>query len=51
VDAVRAGYSLREYELDLEHRPTGRSPRGFVHRAAQLRDFVRAYLGRRRPRG
>ena len=23
VDAVRAGYSLREYELDLEHRATG----------------------------
>ena len=24
VDAVRAGYRLREYELDLEHRATGR---------------------------
>jgi glycosyltransferase involved in cell wall biosynthesis len=51
VDAVRAGYSLREYELRIEHRPTGRSPRGFAHRAAQLRDFVRVYLSRRRPRG
>ncbi len=51
VDAVRAGYRLREYELDLDHRPTGRSPRGFAHRAAQLRDFMRAYLSRRRPRG
>jgi glycosyltransferase involved in cell wall biosynthesis len=51
VDAVRAGYRLREYQLDLEHRPTGRSPRGFAHRAAQLRDFMRAYLSRRRPRG
>jgi hypothetical protein len=51
VDAVRAGYSLREYELDLEHRPTRRSPRGFAHRAAQLRDFVRVYLSRRRARG
>jgi glycosyltransferase involved in cell wall biosynthesis len=47
VDAVRAGYRLREYELDLSHRATGRTIPGFVHRAAQLRDFSRAYLGRR----
>src|SRR5215211_3871234 len=25
VDAVRAGYRLREYELDLEHRATGKN--------------------------
>jgi glycosyltransferase involved in cell wall biosynthesis len=43
VDAVRAGYRLREYELDLSHRATGRTLSGFVHRAAQLRDFTRAY--------
>lgn len=48
VDAVRAGYRLREYELDLSHRATGRSPAGFAHRAAQLRDFGRAYLAKRR---
>jgi glycosyltransferase involved in cell wall biosynthesis len=48
VDAVRAGYRLREYELDLEHRATGRTVGGFLHRAAQLRDFARAYLSRRR---
>ncbi|HEY8501342.1 MAG TPA: glycosyltransferase [Solirubrobacterales bacterium] len=47
VDAVRAGYRLREYELDLEHRATGRNLRGFLHRARQLRDFVRVYLSRR----
>jgi glycosyltransferase involved in cell wall biosynthesis len=47
VDAARAGYRVREYELDLEHRPTGRDPRGFVHRGRQLRDFSRAYLSRR----
>jgi glycosyltransferase involved in cell wall biosynthesis len=51
VDAVRAGYRLREYELDLEHRATGRTLGGFAHRAAQLRDFSRAYLSRRRSRG
>jgi glycosyltransferase involved in cell wall biosynthesis len=47
IDAVRAGFRLREYELDLEHRATRRSPRGFLHRAAQLRDFARAYVSRR----
>jgi glycosyltransferase involved in cell wall biosynthesis len=47
VDAVRAGYRLGEYELDLEHRATGRTPAGFLHRGAQLRDFLRAYLARR----
>jgi glycosyltransferase involved in cell wall biosynthesis len=50
VDAVRAGYRVREYELDLAHRATGRTPRGFLHRAAQLRDFIRVYLQRRHPR-
>jgi len=48
VDAVRAGYRLREYELDLSHRATGRSFSGFAHRARQLADFTRAYLSRRR---
>jgi glycosyltransferase involved in cell wall biosynthesis len=46
IDAVRAGYRLREYELDLAHRATGRSLSGFVHRARQLIDFARAYLAR-----
>ncbi len=48
VNAVRAGYRLREYELDLFHRATGRSLAGFAHRARQLSDFARAYLSRRR---
>lgn len=48
VDAVRAGYRLREYELDLSHRATGRSFAGFVHRTGQLADFGRVYLSRRR---
>jgi glycosyltransferase involved in cell wall biosynthesis len=52
VDAVRAGYRLGEYEIDLEHRVTGKSVRGFAHRALQLRDFLRVFLARssrRRP--
>jgi glycosyltransferase involved in cell wall biosynthesis len=47
IDAVRAGYALREYELDLEHRATGRNFAGFLHRARQLRDFARVYRSRR----
>jgi glycosyltransferase involved in cell wall biosynthesis len=46
VDAVRRGWRLREYELDLEHRASGRTLGGFLHRGAQLRDFVRVYLSR-----
>ncbi|HEY2334782.1 MAG TPA: glycosyltransferase [Solirubrobacterales bacterium] len=49
VDAVRAGYRVGEYELDLSHRATGRTVAGFVHRGRQLVDFSRAYLSRRRP--
>jgi glycosyltransferase involved in cell wall biosynthesis len=47
VDAARAGLRVREYELDLEHRATGRTPAGFVHRARQLADIVRADRARR----
>jgi glycosyltransferase involved in cell wall biosynthesis len=51
VDAVRAGYRLREYELDLEHRASGKNLAGFVHRARQLRDFARVYRSRTRRAG
>jgi glycosyltransferase involved in cell wall biosynthesis len=47
VDAARAGYRVVETELDLGHRATGRTPRGFVHRGAQLADIARVYLDRR----
>jgi glycosyltransferase involved in cell wall biosynthesis len=46
VDAVRAGYRVAEYELDLSHRATGRTLSGFLHRARQLLDFTRAYRAR-----
>jgi glycosyltransferase involved in cell wall biosynthesis len=46
IDAVRAGYRLRECELDLSHRATGRTAAGFLHRARQLRDFARVYLAK-----
>jgi glycosyltransferase involved in cell wall biosynthesis len=47
IDAVRAGFTVREIELDLEHRATGRTLRGFAHRGRQAWDFLRAYLARR----
>lgn len=48
IDAIRAGYRLREFDLDLAHRATGRSLAGFAHRAPQLADFARVYISRRR---
>ena len=46
VDAVRAGYRVGEYELELTHRATGRSFGGFLHRGRQLLDFLRVYRAR-----
>ena len=36
IDAVRAGLSVEEIELPLDHRATGRDLRGFAHRGRQL---------------
>jgi glycosyltransferase involved in cell wall biosynthesis len=47
IDAARLGWSVREVELDLEHRATDRTPSGFAHRARQLLDCALAYLARR----
>ena len=42
IDAVRSGLRVREVELDLEHRATGRDFGGFAHRGRQLADLVLA---------
>ncbi len=47
VDATRAGFSVVEVEVDLEHRATGRSWRGFAHRFRQLLDFIAVWISRR----
>jgi glycosyltransferase involved in cell wall biosynthesis len=47
IDAVRAGARVKEIELELEHRATGRSLSGFIHRARQLADFLLVYVSRR----
>ena len=44
IDALRAGLDVREVELDLEHRATGRDLAGFVHRGRQLRDLLLATI-------
>jgi glycosyltransferase involved in cell wall biosynthesis len=47
IDVLRKGFTLREVELDLQHRSTGRTVAGFVHRGRQLVDIARVYLFRR----
>jgi glycosyltransferase involved in cell wall biosynthesis len=47
IDAHRAGFRLVEVELPLEHRATGRTAAGFVHRFRQLLSFARVYVSRR----
>jgi hypothetical protein len=42
IDAARSGLEVREVELPLRHRATGRDVGGFVHRARQLRDVLYA---------
>jgi hypothetical protein len=42
IDAARAGLRIRETELPLRHRTTGRTPAGFLHRGRQLRDSLYA---------
>ena len=46
VDATRAGFSVVEVEVDLEHRATGRSWSGFTHRFRQLLDFIAVWFSR-----
>ena len=47
IDVVRAGYRVGEYELQLAHRATGKSLKGFIHRFHQMTDFARVYIARR----
>jgi hypothetical protein len=44
IDAVRAGLEVREVELELDHRATGRDLGGFLHRGRQLHDALLACL-------
>jgi glucosyl-3-phosphoglycerate synthase len=42
IDAVRAGFRVREVPADVRHRPTGRDVAGFAHRARQGLDIAAA---------
>jgi hypothetical protein len=42
IDAARAGLRVREVELPLRHRATGRDTTGFLHRGRQLADILLA---------
>jgi Glycosyl transferase family 2 len=42
IDAARAGLRVREVQLPLGHRATGRDASGFLHRARQLLDLLLA---------
>jgi hypothetical protein len=43
AEAVRAGLTVAETAVELEHRATGRDLRGFLHRGRQLRDILLAF--------
>lgn len=47
VDVARAGLRVKEIELPLTHRATGKTLAGFRHRFRQLRDFLAVYVDRR----
>ena len=51
IDAVRAGFRVVEVPVAMEHAVTGRDLSGFLHRARQGRDLVRAALPRMVGRG
>jgi hypothetical protein len=42
IDAARAGLTVSEVELELEHRSSGRDLEGFLHRGRQLADLLLA---------
>ena len=46
VDLLRAGASVREVPVAMDHRHTGRSLAGFAHRARQGRDVLAALVAR-----
>jgi glycosyltransferase involved in cell wall biosynthesis len=47
IDALKRGLRVVEVPLDLEHRATGKSLGGFIHRGKQARDSLHAYASRR----
>lgn len=48
IDALHAGFWVKEVPANLRHRATGKDFRGQIHRASQLKDVVRALVARRK---
>jgi glycosyltransferase involved in cell wall biosynthesis len=46
IDAARLGFRIGEIPVEMSHRATGRTVAGFVHRARQGLDILRASLPR-----
>jgi glucosyl-3-phosphoglycerate synthase len=46
IDILRAGLTVEEIDIDLQHRATGSDLSGQLHRAKQLRDVTRALAAR-----
>jgi hypothetical protein len=46
IDLLRQGFTAVEVECELRHRPSGKSMRGFAHRASQYRDVSMALAAR-----
>jgi glycosyltransferase involved in cell wall biosynthesis len=46
IDLLRKGYRVTEVEVDMAHRATGNDISGYLHRAGQLADVVRALASR-----
>jgi len=46
IDAARLGFRIAEIPVEMTHRPTGRGPRGFAHRAGQGLDILLAAVPR-----
>jgi hypothetical protein len=49
LDLLAAGIEPLETLVPLEHRPTGRTLSGFIHRARQGLDIIHALRGARIP--
>jgi glycosyltransferase involved in cell wall biosynthesis len=47
IDVARAGLRIKEIELPLSHRATGKTLKGFIHRGRQFAHITAAYLKRR----
>src|ERR1700728_1822361 len=50
IDALRSGLRVSEIALALEHRSSGRTPCGFLHRSRQLLDFAAVFVRRAKVR-